>query len=349
MLGSDGLHSHIPVIENNKKVYVENPNGIATTMKTETILVSNKNSHDSGGIVQLKNKRFCTVQEPDPNMSGGKLNCARIKEILSGTTITGREIFQKAESFAVNALLTLQTNIQMAYTEDTDAIRRRIAIINYRAKFCTEISGDKFDNLEYKFKANPRLSVDLVSNPLYWQALFYYLLPYAQELVKNNIKSLSNIERPLTVKNATENSFTNSNGLVGWLCKHMIPRENSIINVAELTNQIIAANKEEINRAGGILTSTKVRDKLLEIRQQLIGTYMGKIYRVQDKFYNVHKTNLLPGFAVNTFDENGQELTNEQIHEKYFEKYAINSMECSLIHSKADLYVIGYALEMEIE
>jgi hypothetical protein len=349
MLGADGLHSHIPVIENKKKVYVENPNGIATTMKTETILISNKASHDSGGIIQLKNKRFCTVQEPDPNLSGGKLNCARIKEILSGTTIQGREIFQKSEAFNVNALLTLQTNIQLAYSEDTDAIRRRIAIINYRAKFVTEISGNKFDNLEYTFKANPRLSVDLVSNPMYWQALFYYLLPYAQELVRKDVKSLSNIERPLSVRKATESSFTNSNGLVGWLCKHMVPRESAVISVSELTNQIIAANKEEQAKAGGILTSTKVRDKLLEIRQQLIGTYMGKIYRVKDEFYNVHKTNLLPGFAVNTFDDNGQELSNDEIQQKYFEKYAVNSMECSMIHSKADLYVIGYALEMEVE
>jgi hypothetical protein len=289
------------------------------------------------------------VQEPDPNLSGGKLNCARIKEILSGTTINGREIFQKSESFIVNALLTLQTNIQLAYTEDTDATRRRIAIINYRSKFCTEISGDKFDNLEFKFKANPRLSVDLVSNPMYWQALFYYLLPYAQDLIRDNIKSLSNIPRPISVIKATDNSFTNSNGLVGWLCKHMVPRDSSVINVSDLTNQIIAANKEETNKAGSILTSTKVRDKLLEIRQQLIGTYMGKIYRVQDKFYNVHKTNLLPGFAVNTFDDNGQEMSNDDILNKYFEKYAINSMECSMIHSKVDLYVIGYALELDVE
>lgn len=349
MLGAEGLHSHIPVIENNKKVYVENPNGIATTMKTETILVSNKNSHDSGGIIQLKNKRFCTVQEPDPNLSGGKLNCAKIKEILSGTTISGREIFQKAESFSVNALLTLQTNIQLAYTEDTDAIRRRIAIINYRSKFYTEISGDKFNNLEFTYKANPRLSVDLVSNPMYWKALFYYLLPYAQELVKNNVKSLSNIERPATVKSATENSFTNSNGLVGWLCKHVVPKDSSVISISELTNVIINANKEEQQKAGGILNSTKVRDKLLEIRQQLMGTYMGKIYRVKDGYYNNHKTNLLPGFAVNTYDENGQEMSNDAILKQYFEKYAINSMECSLIHSKGDLYLVGYAVEQDEE
>ena len=344
LLGSDGVVSHVDLFENGKRVYVENPNGLANTMKTETILVSSKNSHDSGGIVQLKNKRFCTVQEPDPNLSGGKLNCARIKEILSGTTITAREIFQKAESFTVNALLTLQTNILLAYTEDTDAIRRRIALILYRSKFCTAISGDKFDTLEYKFKADPQLSSNLVENPMYWQALFYYLLPYAQELKKDGIKALSDIERPISIKQATNESFSQSNGLVGWLNKNITESPGNVLCVNDLTEHIIKTHNDEKARTGGILVATKTRDKVVEVYGQLMGTFMGRIYKLRDEFYNRRKTAIREDFEIVNTNEDGELISNNTLIGKYFNRYAVNSMEMADLISKEDLYIVGYAL-----
>ena len=274
MLGSDGLTSHIPLEENGKREYAENPCGLGTTMKTETILVSSKSNHDSGGIVQLKNKRFCTVQEPDPNVSGGKLNCSRIKEILSGTTITAREIYQKAEAFTPNSVITLQTNLLLAYSEDTDAIRRRITVIPFRSKFTTAINEDKFDTLKYKFEANPQLSIDLVNNPKYWQALFYTLLPYTQKLIKSRIKALSDIPRPQSIINATNESFTQSNGLVGWLNKNIMEVAGRVIKITDLVHIIVEAHNNEKTTSGGLLSSTKVRDRIVEIHQQLIGTYM---------------------------------------------------------------------------
>lgn len=345
MLGSDGLTSHIPLEENGKREYAENPCGLATTMKTETILVSSKSSHDSGGIVQLKNKRFCTVQEPDPKVSGGKLNCSRIKEILSGTTITAREIYQKAEAFTPNCVITLQTNILLAYTEDTDAIRRRITVIPFRSKFTTAINEDKFDTLEYKFEANPQLSINLVNNPKYWQALFYVLLPYTQRLIRDGVKALSDIPRPQTIINATNESFTQSNGLVGWLNKNITESSGKILKISDMVSIIIEAHNSERTKSGGILSSMKVRDRVNEIHSQLIGTYMGRIYKLRNEFYNRRKTDLIPGFQVITTEDD----TNSSIISKYFEKYAVNNLERSDLVNKEDLYIVGYDLKSEQE
>lgn len=345
MLGSDGLTSHIPLEENGKREYVENPAGLGTTMKTETILVSSKSNHDSGGIVQLKNKRLCTVQEPDPNVSGGKLNCSKIKEILSGTTITAREIYQKAEAFTPNSVITLQTNLLLAYTEDTDAIRRRITVIPYRSKFTTAINGDKFDTLEYKFVANPQLSIDLVNNPKYWQALFYILLPYAQNLVRGKIKALSDIPRPLSIINATNESFIQSNGLVGWLNKNISEYSGHVLKISDLVQTIMEAHNAEKTTSGGLLSSTKVRDRTIEIHSQLIGTYMGRIYKLREEFYNKRKTDLKPGFVVMTTEED----TNDSVISKYFEKHAVNNLECSDLPGKEDLYILGYDLKQNVE
>lgn len=41
-----------------------------TSMKTETLLTSSKGFHDEGGIINLKDKRLCSVQEPDHAISG---------------------------------------------------------------------------------------------------------------------------------------------------------------------------------------------------------------------------------------------------------------------------------------
>ena len=345
MLGSDGLTSHIPLEENGKREYAENPCGLATTMKTETILVSSKSNHDSGGIVQLKNKRFCTVQEPDPNVSGGKLNCSKIKEILSGTTITAREIYQKAEAFTPNSVITLQTNLFLAYTEDTDAIRRRITVIPFRSKFTTAINEDKFDTLEYKFEANPQLSINLVNNPKYWQALFYVLLPYTQKLIRDNIKALSDIPRPQTIINATNESFAQSNGLVGWLNKNVVECPGHVLRISDMVNVITEAHNTERAKSGGILSSTRVRDRVTEIHSQLIGTYMGRIYKLRDEFYNRRKTDLIPGFQVVVSEEE----TNSSIISKYFENYSVNNLERSDLVNKEDLFIVGYDLKSNHE
>lgn len=340
MLGSDGLVSNIQIEEDGKHEYVENPCGLATTMKTETILVSAKTGHDSGGIIQLKNKRFCTVQEPDPNVSGGKLNCSKIKEILSGTAITARDIYQKSEAFIPNSVITLQTNILLAYTEDTDAIRRRITVIPFRSKFTTEINKDKFDTLKYKFNANPQLSDNLINNPKYWQALFYVLLPYAKDLVKNGIKALSNIYRPSTIVDATNKSFMQSNGLVGWLNNHIEECSGSVIQITKLTDDIIAANRtSRTEKTGSILSSSsKVRDMQVEIHSQLIGTFMGRIYKLKREFYNARQTDLLPGFNLETSEDD----TNSSVISKYFENYAVNNLENFGLPNKKDLYIVGY-------
>ena len=347
MLGSNGLTSHILLKEDDDcGEYVENPCGLATTMKTETILTSNKSTHDSGGIIQLKNKRLCTVQEPDPNICDGKLNCSRIKEILSGSSITAREIHAKAEPIAPNCIITLQTNLLLAYTEDTDAIRRRITVIQFRSKFSNEINKDKVNTLKYKYKADPNLSVNLINNPRYWQALFYKLLPYAQSLIRDNIKALSDIPRPDSIVKVTEGSFTQSNGLIGWLNKFIEKREGSAICVSKIHETII---REDINskntNTGRLLTSNKSRDKSMEIYGQLIGTYMGRIYKVKAKYYNKRKTSLVPGFEV----ECNESDDDSTIISKYFDEYAVNSFEYSELSDKSDLYIVGYALKIENE
>ena len=345
MLGGDGISQHVQMEENGKIIYIENPCGLSSSMKTETILTANKSSHDEGGVIQLKNKRYCSVQEPDPNLSGGKLNCAKIKEILSGTPLVGREIYKKAEAFVPNCLLTLQTNIMLGYSEDTDAIRRRISIVLHRAKFTTSVNKDKMETLEFKHKADPMLNSHLTNNPKYWQALFYILLPYAQNLIKMKYLPLSNIPRPESIINSTNESFSHSNGLVGWLNKNIVKLDGRFIKVSDLITTIRSYHNSEKKNCSGILTTNNIHGQTNEICQQLFGTFIGRIYKLKSKFYNSRKNEIKDGFEIVASNS----YTNDMLINEYFNKYAVESMERSDVIDKSDLYIIGYAEKNKVE
>lgn len=376
MLGSDGFNAYSRIEENGKASYVQNPCGMGTTMKTETLLTSLKGSHDEGGKIMLKDKRFCTVQEPDPNVSNGKLNCATVKELLSGTTITARKIFKQAESFQPNVIITFQTNVLLGYTENTEAIRRRITVVYYRACFKTRILGESHDNLEFDYDADPSLNTNITDNPKFWQAVFYSLLPYAQGLVRDGIKALSDIPRPSTIIHDTLNSFSRSNGLVGWLINNVKPCPGRAIRVDELKARILDANEQAImNKKGAILDNSGKAKAGSTINNEILGqialTYLGSIYRLQDKYYKKAKPHDMEREPVEEIDAPdygkvsiieyinnyeritgkkylSRETVNNDIRRKFFQRYAVKVLDDSLNTSKTDLYVLGYAFVQDL-
>lgn len=343
MLGGDGISDGIKMIEDGKDIYVRNPCGLSASMKTETILMSNKNNHDEGGIIHLYNKRYCSVQEPDQNISDGKINVSRIKEILSGTAIIARGIFKSAKAFVPKALITLQTNVLMGYNEDTDAAKRRISVLYHRSKFSNNINKDRLNTLKYHFEADGTLNDEITNNPAYWQALFYILLPYAIRMKRSRCNALSDIPRPDSINMATLNSFNRSNGLVEWINSNINKRNGCVICMADLVKLIIAAHRIEKKNGGSILTSSKPHEQRVEIYQQLCGTYMGSIYRLQHKYLNNYRGKLKDESFRVVSDPNA---LNEELIQMHFEEHAVSNLEEGN-GDKSDLYIIGYDLNMQ--
>ena len=93
------------------------------------------------------------------------------------------------------------------------------------------------------------------------------------------------------------------------------------------------------------MTAVKARDKVVEVSGQLMGTFMGRIYKLRDEFYNRRKTAIKDNFVVETTTEDGETLSNNEIIGRYFNKYAVNSMEMADLISKEDLYIVGYGLK----
>lgn len=349
MLGVEGSTGSIQIQENGKTVYIQNPRGLATSMKTETVLVSKANGHDEGGIIQLKDKRFCSVQEPDPALSGGKLNCARIKDMTGGTQVTGRKIYKGAEAFVPNCLITLQTNFIPGYSEDSDATRRRLVVMPFRSKFCTKVNSDRLRNLEFCHWANPMLNHMLTTNPRYWQAFFYILLPFAQSTIRDSQLPLSNIERPVSIIEATNDSFSRSNGIVGWINKNIYKCAGHLIQISELVGIIIQEHSNTVKLNGGLLLSKGRCSQMNEVYQQLGSTYTGSIFRLKDCCYIEGHTDIqdeykgMNNVMMDAVFEAG--YGNEEIIAKYFYRHAVENMERSCLVDKSDLYIIGYELK----
>lgn len=341
MLGTDCLAESIQVVEHGKIVYIKNPRGLAGSMKTETVLVSKANGHDEGGIIQLKDKRFCSVQEPDPALSGGKLNCAKIKDMTGGTQVSGRHIFQANEAFVPNCLITLQTNFVPGFSEDSDATRRRLVIMPFRSKFHTKINSKRMKNLEYSFPASHRLNQEITTNPKYWQAFFYILLPYAKELIQSSFLPLSNIPQPDSIRSATNDAFSHSNGIVGWINKHIIKADGYVIQVSLLVNDIILSHNNSTKTTGGILCSKGQNAQRNEIYQQLGSTYTGAIYRLKDEYYTDGHHSIKDDYEHLELVPD-QDTGNEEVVNKYFYRYSVENMERSYMIDKSDLYIVGY-------
>ena len=77
-----------------------------------------------------------TLQEPDTSTTTN-MNVSVGKQLTSESTISGRQIYRKAESFQPKLYITIQTNQILGYSEDTDAVTRRYGVIFHRAKFVT--------------------------------------------------------------------------------------------------------------------------------------------------------------------------------------------------------------------
>lgn len=353
MLGSEGSLGSIQVYEKGKIVYIQNPRGLATSMKTETVLVSKATGHDEGGIIQLKDKRFCSIQEPDPALSGGKLNCARIKDMTGGTQVTGRKIYKGAESFVPNCLITLQTNFIPGYSEDSDATRRRLVVMPFRSKFFTNVNQERMKGLKHCFPAIPQLNHELMTNPRYWQAFFYILLPYAKETIAKEQLPLSNIPRPVTINNATNDSFSRSNGIVGWINKNVVKMSGRLLQISELVNIIIQEHNNTIKMNGGLLISKGRCAQMNEVYQQLGSTYTGAIYRLHQRCYTDDMSDLKEEFRAITTAELDTALepgyNNMHVIGKFFNKHAVENLERSLVIDKSDLYIIGYELKERCE
>jgi hypothetical protein len=322
---------------------IKNPSVMAGTIRSECILIGQKASHGEGGDIELYNRRFCDMQEPSTSISNGKINVPYVKDICGGGCINTRHIYAESKTFVPNCLLVLQTNSVLGYSETGDAAKRRISIIPHESKFYTSNKpiGNDVTN---KFKANSELINNLQTNPMWQQAVFYSLLPYAKKLIQtlqsDSKLSLSNIPRPNKIIEATNQSFDNGNALNEWLKREYVPCEGYALKFTSVFKSLIS-NDNGSNRDQKILEGSNLGAKRKWLTEQLFEYYSGNVYALKDDFIHKNKRGKVkidePDFDADDFN------SNNELIEKYFKPSAVRNYTLAGKYMNEDLYIVGYS------
>lgn len=358
MLDAQGFTADVHAEENGRTIEVLSIQGLAETMNADTLLVNNKpGSHDEGGRANIAHMRLVSVQEPNQHLNDGNLNGSVIKELTSGGAISARKIYGEAESVQANALITFQTN-SIPGTDDTSkGFRRRISMYTHRSKFVQEYDFDK-SNIKYKYLARPALGEAIKHDLYYKQAMFYYLLPYARDNLRNHKLSLQAIEQPEIVKEGINQIINSSTGAMRWVHDYLsefeAEKDNTcgIIQMSSLIDLMRDMNQSKNNEFWRPM-GTKARD-IERIATILQDYFENAIYRLKDEFITGPKMNKINmtkkqgayEFINNTYPTN--KLNDEDSLTKYNE-YRRKYLEENVATNKnvtrcgyKDMFIVGY-------
>lgn len=335
MLGSDA-NTVIQTI-NHKDSTMINPYGLGVTISARGLITSNKTSHDSGGLIEAKNKRFMTLQEPDTSTTTN-MNVSVGKQLTSESTISGRQIYRKAESFQPKLYITIQTNQILGYSEDTDAVTRRYGVIFHRAKFVTSALRSRKLNSKFVHQADASLNDSFNRDPRYWEALFRVLLPYAQKFIREDLQALSNIDKPKSMDTLMNISKRGSSGLLGWFLTHIVKSPGSLLSLQMIIGYILNAERlaktngdgsifDSIAGGGVAPQSVKV-NAIIELLNSKFGN--SNLYKLKEYFKDpttgaYSTTGKIDGQIV----ELGPSITEEQ-RVLYFEEYSIPNINVAI-------------------
>lgn len=355
MLGGDGIGGkHMYEQRRNRKAEMINPAGLAAdNLKSEFLLVSRGNSHDEGGRIEAKNKRFLVMQEPEKNKSTDCVIRANVvKEITSGGTTSARGIYQSSQSFVINAIPVIQTNVPPSFDTDDDAIRRRVVVIPMLAKFWTEVNSQR-KNLEYAVKADDTINERVASDAYLFQGVFYYILPRITEIIKSKWIPSSQIPRPKIILDETDRIFTEATGLAGWLGTRLRPCKTSFLQMNFVIDKVIKAHERESrNKNRGLLARSKFAwDR--EILDQMFAKYSTKIYKLKDELYTKTESAYMEisDEVVSSIDEDLKAEGEEYVKQKYMEHFAAPDQKVSKKKRGKkqydDLFLFGYAFDDE--
>lgn len=366
MLDAEGFTSNVGTIEDGRYIQFNSTQGLASTMKAETLLLTNNNigGHDEGGRACIAHMRLVNVQEPDQSQHGGRLNGATIKELTSCSAIASRRIYGAAESVQANALITFQTNFYPGTDDNTSGFRRRLSVYKHRTKFITQTdSKDEEDNENYAFHyvANPSLNDYIIRNVWYKQAMFYYLLPYAIDNLRNGDVSLQRIKKPHTVEEEVDKVLSNTTGASVWLTTHIIrcekeallesdPKHFRIINVQSLLDCMVNNNK---NKSEKMWENRKVKEEKDMLLNTIQNQFERNIFKLKNKFYTGTKTKklikdnkLIEFVKVSNIDNDMDCLrpkkTEAEYKNEFLDRKAVNDIKAGYLTSYKDLFLYGF-------
>jgi phage/plasmid-associated DNA primase len=214
-------------------------------------------------LMLLKNARLAYYSETDKNEV---LNTAKLKEITSQETLSGRGIYEKQTNFRPMCSHMVTTNYQFSVKTTDHGIWRRLKTYEFKNKF----DDNPDPNNKYEKKNDPTIAKEFSFNPELKEAFLSILVEYYKDLYKNHNGMLKNIDKPSIDKETAE--YRNKEDIVNrFLDEYCIYSPNSNSCLSELIDKYEQWYENNISK-------NHVPEKL-EITNQLSNSKIVKYFK----------------------------------------------------------------------
>ena len=184
---------------------------------------SSQNSNSS--VMHLKGTRFGYFSEPEKNEI---LNTGRVKELLSGESLSGRDLYSKQENFENRAQLIAASNYDFLIPCSDNGTWRRVRYYNFKMKFCENPSKNNiFEKL-----INKRLITEIVKKTEILEAFLSILINYYDKFINEYNGDLKNVESKTIVEETLQYRLR-QDILNNFIMGHIVISKDNTINVEE--------------------------------------------------------------------------------------------------------------------
>jgi phage/plasmid-associated DNA primase len=179
----------------------------------------------NSALMQLKGARFGYFSEPEKNET---LNTGRVKELLSGESLSARDLHSKQEIFENRALLIAASNYDFMIPCSDNGIWRRIRYYNFKMKFCENPSNKNiFEKL-----INKTLITETIKKKEYLEGFLSILVHYYNKYINEYDSDLKNVESKTIVEETLQYRLR-QDILNKFIMTYIVISPNNIINIEE--------------------------------------------------------------------------------------------------------------------
>lgn len=165
----------------------------------------NKAANADSALMSLKEARLAYYSESNKQEV---LNTAKLKEITSQETLSGRGLFKDQTEFRPVCHHMVTTNYHFSIKTTDHGIWRRIATYEFKMLFTPNPNPDN----KYEKKEDPKFAQQFTYNDEIKKSFLSILVEYYKDLYKNHGGSLKNIQKPTIDKES--NAYRNKEDII---------------------------------------------------------------------------------------------------------------------------------------
>lgn len=264
--------------------------GFASEINREALNSRATAGHDSEFACKLIGARFVSIEEVAVTSGAGTVatfnGSSRFKQMLGENQMPARAAYSPVSvSFTPNCIVGMTSNNRVSFNECNDAMRRRLAVVNTKSKFTTDKS--KLDRQMDRVKeADRELSNNIVSDPVYADAIFYVMLDtwknHVAKLYKNSSLSAQSIPKPLAIESDVDTMLNSG-----------VPFEN------EIASSLISLDDESVKTCGKYFIYS-VHEIVNELKNH-VTAYLAKMEKLHKNMKKVDVTETIIATLNNKF------------------------------------------------